>query len=62
MFLWVIILALLISRTETHGWLIRHGWVKDFDSKFALILSYFAFFTVPPCIELALIQRVFSRD
>lgn len=53
----VFAIALLVNRRGTHRWLVEHGWVGDFPGLGSRVMSYAAFFFIPPCAEAALLER-----
>ena len=76
MFLRLIILGLLINRTDVHGWLVGHSrgsgiagagqphWEQGNHKgcPYVGIPYVWGFFTIPLCVEMALIERAFNRE
>ncbi len=73
MFLRLIILGLLINRTDVHGWLVGHsrgsGQGNHIGSRATTRVALlrwdplrWEFFTIPLCVEMALIERAFNRE
>ena len=46
-----------------HSWLVRHGWIEDFNgSGFSRVMSYTAFVMMPGCLVFAIVHWMLDRN
>ena len=58
---WIFIIALIANRSEVHRYLVENGWVQGFPRLGSRVMSYIAFFFIPPCAEVALLGWVLGN-